>query len=104
MSAGDQPSYAIDIPRTGQHPYMLGDVRFSTVFIIAVWVLLGGACIVKFVPHSGQALLVAVIILCGGVGALYGLGVMVAKGNPYYQEALLRYVVRLLRRRTNLET
>lgn len=83
---------------------MPGAVRFSTVVIIVAWIVLGGLCIIKFVPHTGKALMGATVILCGGAGAIYGLGRIVAKDNPYYQEALLRYTVRYISGRTNLET
>lgn len=83
---------------------MPGAVRFSTVLIIAAWVVLGGVCVIQLVPHTGKAFMIAIIILCGGAGAIYGLGRAVTKKNPYHQEALVRYVVRSITGRNNLET
>ena len=83
---------------------MPGAVRLSTVLLIVAWMFSGAIVISQFVPPTARNMWTAIIVLSLGVGAIYGTGRMMAKGNPFHQEVLLRGVLRSLRGRTNLET
>lgn len=58
----------------------------------------------KFIEPSARHILSSVVILCAGTGVLWAAGVWLARKNPFFQEVLLRFMVRNLRNRTNLET
>lgn len=96
--------YSIEIRRAGQHPYMPGAARFSTWLLIALWWLGGAVFVLQAIEPSGRTILAAGIILCLGMGVLWGGGVYLARGNPFHQEIILRFLVRALRNRTDLET
>jgi hypothetical protein len=102
--AGRQSDYGIEIPRSGQHPYMPGAVRFSTGLLIVAWLFAGAIVTSQFVTPTARNMWTALIVLSLGVGAIYGAGHKMAKDNPFHQEVLLRGVLRSLRGRTNLET
>lgn len=97
-------SFGVEIPRAGQHPYMPGAVRLSTVLAIAAWLLLGGVAASQLVEANARDIWTAIIVLSLGTGMIYGGGRIMAKDNPFHQEIILRGAIRTLRRRTNLET
>ena len=98
------PDYGIEIRRAGQHPYMPGAARFSTWVLIVLWWLCGAVFVLQAIEPTGRTILAALIILCLGMGALWAAGVYLARGNPFHQEVILRFVVRAIRGRTDLET
>lgn len=98
------PDYGIEIRRSGQHPYMPGSCRLSTVLVIALWWICGTVFTMYAVTPTGRNIISVIVVLCLGTGAMWYGGVMLAKDNPFYQENLLRFAVRSLRRRTDLET
>jgi hypothetical protein len=104
MPSGDQQSYAIDIPRAGQHPYMPGSVRLSTVLIIVAWWFLGALSVMQFVEPSGRSIIASIVILCIGTAVIWFTGWALARNNPFHQEVMIRSAVRSLRGRANLET
>jgi hypothetical protein len=99
-----QTDYGIEIRRAGQHPYMPGAARFSTWIMIVLWWFGGAVFVMEAVTPTGRNILMSIVILCLGMGAMWGAGVYMAKDNPFHQEIILRFIVRALRRRTDLET
>lgn len=83
---------------------MPGAARFSTWVLILLWVLGCAAFIMKFVDMNGRSVLMGLTVMAIGVGALWFLGVWLAKDNPFHQEKLVAMIVRTLHNRTNLET
>lgn len=100
----DNGGYGVEIPRSGQHPYMPGAVRLSTVILILIWVVLGAVVITQFVEPSSRNIWTAIIAVALGCGMIYGAGYIMAQNNPFHQETVLRGLLRSLRGRTNLET
>ena len=97
-------SYGVEIPRSGQHPYMPGAVRLSTVLLIVAWIFAGGIVVTQFVEPTSRNIWIAIIGIALGVGMIYGAGYVMAQNNPFHQETVLRGLLRSLRGRTNLET
>lgn len=95
---------SVEIPRTGQHPYMPGAVRFSIWILIALWIAAGAFFIIKMVDPNPRSIGMGLISVGLGVGTIYGFGIWMAKDNPFHQEKLFASIIRTLRGRTNLET
>jgi hypothetical protein len=102
--AGRKSDYGIEIPRSGQHPYMPGAVRLSTVLLILAWMFSGAIVISQFVTPTARNIWTAIIVMSLGVGVIYGAGRLMAQKNPFHQEVVFRGMLRSLRNRTNLET
>jgi hypothetical protein len=100
----DRNSYAVEVPRAGQHPFVPGSIRLSTMIAILVWMALCILVTTQLIEMTSRNLAGGLTIMAAGIGALWGGGVFLAKNNPYYQEVLIRCLIRVLRRRTNLET
>ncbi len=83
---------------------MPGAVRLSTVLLIVAWMFAGAIVISQFVTPTARNIWTAIIVLSLGVGAIYGIGRLMAQNNPFHQEVVFRGMLRSLRGRTNLET
>jgi hypothetical protein len=99
-----QRDFAIEIKRSGQHPFSPGAARFSTWVAILAWVFFAIVFTQQAIPMTGRNIIAALVVTSLGIGALWGGGVLLARKNPFFQEILLRYLARSIRNRTDLET
>lgn len=102
--AGRPSDYAIEIPRTGQHPLKPGAVRLSTLIAIVIWWLIAAIAVTQFMEPTARNFLGALCICFIVTGAMWGAGYKMTEKNPFHPEVFHRSILRTLRGRNNLET